>query len=267
MRPRPRPCATAWCAVVPDPDRTVVDYDAVTFDYWHTLFHAPDPEDAKGRRREWMDAVLRRFELEVADVRLREAIDTVARAAQQNWIDGRQYYAPEASAELLALLDIEAEAELMDAVIVAYGGEDQPPTVVPTPNVATALAGLKEEGVRIGIVCDVGLAPSTLLRSHLEVHDLLRFFDHWSFSDEVGMYKPSPKIFEHALGGLGVDDASRAAHVGDLRRTDIAGAQAMGKTAVRYRGSNDDPGDAGDPEGDVVIDDHADLVATLAQLA
>ena len=34
-------------------------------------------------------------------------------------------------------------------------------------------------------------------------------------------------------------------------------------TAVRYRGSNDDPGDPGDPEGDLVLDDHADLVTLL----
>jgi hypothetical protein len=34
-------------------------------------------------------------------------------------------------------------------------------------------------------------------------------------------------------------------------------------TAVRYRGSNDDPGGPDDPEGDHVIDDHAELAATL----
>jgi hypothetical protein len=34
-------------------------------------------------------------------------------------------------------------------------------------------------------------------------------------------------------------------------------------TAVRYRGSNDDPGEPGEPEGDHVIDDHAELVAVL----
>ncbi len=34
-------------------------------------------------------------------------------------------------------------------------------------------------------------------------------------------------------------------------------------TAVRYRGSNDDPGEPGDPEGDLVLDDHADLAIAL----
>jgi putative hydrolase of the HAD superfamily len=241
-------------------------YDAVTFDYWHTLFRAPDPEDAKGRRANWVAAVLRRFELEVADVRLREALDVLARAGHQNWVENRQYYAPQASAELLQLLEIEHEAELLDAMIKAYGGEDEPPIVEPTANVEVALRSLRDAGVRIGIVCDVGMAPSRLLRDHLTRHGLIEYFDHWSFSDEVGVFKPAPEIFEHALDGLGVYDVSRVAHVGDLRRTDIAGAQAMGITAVRYRGSNDDAGEPGDPEGDLVLDDHADLPATLLGL-
>jgi putative hydrolase of the HAD superfamily len=238
-------------------------YDAVTFDYWHTIFRAPDPTASKGRRAEWVAAVLRRFELEVADVRLREAIDEVARAAHRNWLDNRQYYAAEASAELLELLEIEAEADLLDALLTSFNGGDEPPAVEPTANIGDTVAALRASGLRIGIVCDVGMAPSTLLRRHLDAHGLLASFDHWSFSDEVGVFKPHRQIFEHALAGLGVDDPARAVHVGDLRRTDVAGARAMGMTAVRYRGSNDDPGEPGEPEGDHVIDDHAELVAVL----
>lgn len=240
-------------------------YDAVTFDYWNTIFRAPDVEATKGRRAEWVRAVLRRFELEVADVAVREAIDRVAHAAHENWVANRGYYAREAAAELLELLEIEAEAELLDAVITSFNGGDEPPVVQPTPNIASTLRTLKDAGLRIGIVCDVGMTPSPLLRRNLEDHGLLDHFDHWSFSDEVGCFKPAPEIFEHALSGLGVDEPSRVAHVGDLRRTDVAGAQAMGITAVRYRGANDDPGQPGEPEADHVIDDHADLPGLLVR--
>jgi putative hydrolase of the HAD superfamily len=237
--------------------------EAVTFDYWDTLVHAPDPVAAKGRRVEWLAAALLRYELEVADVRLREAIDAIAHAAHQSWLDGRSFYAEDASARLLELLEVEAEADLLDDVIASFNGGDDPPIVDLTPNIAETLQALCDAGLRIGIVCDVGMAPSTLLRRHLETHGVLDLFDHWSFSDDVGCYKPSAEIFQHALDGLGGVTPSRAAHVGDLRRTDVAGAQAMGMTAVRYRGSNDDPGQDGDPEGDHVISDHADLLAVL----
>ena len=112
--------------------------------------------------------------------------------------------------------------------------------------------------MRIGIVCDVGMTPAPALREHLDRHDLLGRFTHWSFSDEVGVYKPDPAIFRHALDGLGGVAPERAAHVGDLRRTDVAGARAMGMTAVRYTGVFDD--DSADmPEGDHVVADHARL--------
>ena len=137
-----------------------------------------------------------------------------------------------------------------------------------TDGIASVLARLRERGVRLGIICDVGLTPSTTLRSYLADHDVLEYFDHWSFSDEVGAYKPSPTIFADALAGLGVVEPSRAAHVGDLLRTDVSGARAMGMLSVRYRGVNDDGGavDAAGlllPEADLVIDDHTQLLDLL----
>ncbi len=100
---------------------------------------------------------------------------------------------------------------------------------------------------------------------------MLDLFDHWSFSDDVGYYKPAPEIFEHALAGLGGPAPAQVAHVGDLRRTDVGGAQAMGMIAVRYRGVFDDSDPTTDPrdkappppEGDLVIDDHAELIDAL----
>ena len=116
----------------------------------------------------------------------------------------------------------------------------------------------------VGIVCDVGLTPSPVLRGYLDAHGVLDRFDHWSFSDEVGVFKPDRRIFEHALEGLGGVSAERAAHVGDLRRTDVAGARAAGMTSVRYRGVNDDPDADGElPEADHVLDDHGDLLEAL----
>ena len=44
-----------------------------------------------------------------------------------------------------------------------------------------------------------------------------------------------------ALERLEVADPSRAAHVGDNRRTDVSGALGLGMTAVRYTGIADRP--------------------------
>ena len=106
----------------------------------------------------------------------------------------------------------------------------------------------------------MGITPSVGLRRLLEVHGLLHFFDGWSFSDEVGRYKPAPEIFEHALAYLDSTPAETA-HIGDIRWTDIAGARAIGMTTIRYRGINDDLD--GDPEADHVIDHHDELLGSL----
>ncbi len=125
-----------------------------------------------------------------------------------------------------------------------------------------ALSALRDLGVPLAIVCDVGFTPSPELRLHLEHHGLLGYFDAWAFSDEVGVYKPDKRIFEHALDGLGSPDPSHCAHVGDRRRTDIAGAQALGMRAVRITTVFDDHPDQG-PSGDAVVTSYEELLPAL----
>ena len=133
------------------------------------------------------------------------------------------------------------------------------------PGLHACLAGLKEREMRLGIVCDVGFSGGELLRGLLDAEGLLRHFDGWGFSDEVGHYKPAPQIFEAALGALN-SQPEEAMHVGDLRRTDVVGAAALRMTTVRYRGLNDegdaDPG----PEADFVLDSHDELLGVIDRL-
>ena len=239
--------------------------EAITFDFWDTLCRAPAVADSRGRRMAEITAILEQAHGVAPEHQvLEQAMVDVLAAFNQHWASNRQFRAADAVALLGELLAVEVDeglaALLHDAVTGVNNG------IVPalTPNVAGTLAALKSGGIRIGIICDVGLAPSTVLRRHLAHHGVLDLFDHWSFSDEVGCFKPDPAIFDHALDGLGGIVPERAAHVGDLRRTDIAGAQARGVLAIRYAGITDDPPDGPEPiEADHVIRDHAELPALL----
>jgi FMN phosphatase YigB (HAD superfamily) len=51
-------------------------------------------------------------------------------------------------------------------------------------------------------------------------------------------------------------------HVGDLRRTDVAGARDMGMHAARFKGVHDDLSDAS--EAAIVIDRHEQILEVLA---
>jgi FMN phosphatase YigB (HAD superfamily) len=235
--------------------------EAVTFDYWNTLVYE-ERGHLRGRRMAAWAGILEDAGFAIERQQLDVAFETSWDTYTQAWVANRQYDAARAAEEIVEGLGFHVPADVRVALIDAFGRAGEGAELHTTPNVAGCLTRLKDAGVRIGIVCDVGMTPSPVLRDHLARHDLLARFDHWSFSDEVGVYKPSPEIFEHALAGLGGVAPERAVHVGDLRRTDVAGSQAMGMGAVRYTGVFDDRSD-GEPEADWVVDDHTLLPAVL----
>lgn len=233
--------------------------DAVCFDFWNTLVHE-DGSMAALRRQAWA-ARLGSAGIAVADHELDVAFEGAWRRFTEAWEANRQYQADDAARDLLADLGIDDSDGGLHALLMEelHAVADRAPLQL-TPGVDGCLRRLKDAGVRLGIVCDVGMTPSPVLRAHLDRFGVLELFDHWSFSDEVGWYKPAPEIFRHALDGLGGVAPERAAHIGDLRRTDVAGAKAMGMVAVRYLGVNDDA--SAGPEADIVLDDH-DLLPDL----
>lgn len=195
--------------------------------------------------------------------RLAAAHDATWLAYQAAWIANRQFTSADAVDCLCADLGLPPDAELRAALLDAFVAVGAEAELQLLDGVERILASLDAAGVAVGIVCDVGFTPSPLLRRHLDGHGVLAYFDHWSFSDEVGIYKPDRQIFEHALAGLGVTDPSAVWHVGDRRRTDVAGAQAMGMTAVRITAAYDDTDVTEGPEGDLVVSGHGELLQLL----
>jgi putative hydrolase of the HAD superfamily len=122
------------------------------------------------------------------------------------------------------------------------------------------LKALRAAGIRRGLVCDTGLTPGYVVRKLLDRAGLLDELEVLVFSDEAGVPKPHPKVFRQALSQLDAS-AEEALHVGDLRRTDVAGARGVGMATARIRGHHDDRSEH--PEADQVVDSHAELQALL----
>ena len=101
------------------------------------------------------------------------------------------------------------------------------------------------------LICDTGFTPSRVVREALRMHSL--HLDHYFFSDEVGIPKPHAPMFLAALEATGAKPAE-AVHIGDLRRTDVAGARAAGMAAIRFAGVHDDGWLAEDCQPDVEAD-------------
>jgi putative hydrolase of the HAD superfamily len=125
---------------------------------------------------------------------------------------------------------------------------------------AETMTALQEANVKMGLVCDTGLSPGRVVRTMLEDCGLAGYLEIMCFSDEVGVPKPGNEIFEKALAGLGVAPYE-AIHVGDLKRTDIAGAHDIGMHTARFKGVHDDKSDA--PDSRIVLDRHEQLLEAI----
>lgn len=130
----------------------------------------------------------------------------------------------------------------------------------PLDGACETLEALAGRGLRLALVCDTGLSPGPVVRRLLERAGLLERLEVQVFSDEQGVPKPHRRMFEAALGPLGIG-APAALHVGDLRRTDVAGARSAGMATIRLRHRNDDASEL--PEADAVADHHGHLRALL----
>ena len=186
---------------------------AVTFDYWETLvsegagIDAEEDGTMRARQlRRWSE-ILAAAGMPVSDAAIDAAFDRNWEVFHESWRTNVQHGPAEATpliCDLLGVDSVTGRCERSSSRSFAEVGRTAPLRLA--PGAEECLRGLKDAGVRIGIVCDVGMTASPTLRERLDMFGVLRYFDHWSFSDEVGCFKPWPAVFEHALAGLGVDD-------------------------------------------------------------
>lgn len=236
---------------------------AVTFDFWNTLV-----VDARGHEREAMRArllhdALQALGAEASAPAIDEALRTSFDFFDRVWItEHRTPLCAELVDSMFASLGVRPPAEMLERVVTAF--EDLVLELPPEPMPgALYTLPLLAERYRLAVVCDTGYSPGRVLREVLQRYDLLRYFQYLYFSNEHGMSKPDVRVFRHTLDELGVR-AGEAAHVGDIQRTDIAGAQAAGMSAVHFIGANNR--DAAHSTADLLVRHFDDLPAMLGGL-
>jgi putative hydrolase of the HAD superfamily len=233
---------------------------AVTFDFWNTIAQVPAGAMTEARVRA-LAIACEEGGVEVETAAVSAALEQIGAHWERSWAEGVHLH-PQRAVEIL-VRELGAEGAAEELVGEAFLGAHREVELELTPQVGEVLAELAGRGVRLGIVCDVGFTGGEALRGFLDRAGLLRHFSGWAFSDEVGHYKPDPRIFEAALASLGAVPGE-ALHIGDLRRTDVAGAAALGMRTVRYRGVHDDLDSAPGVEADHVLDHHRDLLTVLS---
>ncbi|MCC6444005.1 MAG: HAD family hydrolase [Armatimonadetes bacterium] len=234
--------------------------EAVTFDFWATLYRDPyDGERSVMRCESWADLLNEKGHPVTVEAIL-VAFQETTRRFHQLWLGEQQCFPPsEATDYTLNALSIDASAEdrkrltaLLEETVLAT-----PPILVDgVREVLSQIAGR----YRLGVVSDTGYSPGRSLRKIMDRDGILEYFQALAFSDETGRSKPQPIQFMTTLNALGVQP-ERSAHIGDLMGTDILGAKNLGIRAVLFNGVNDKHEDTG--LADAVISDMRELPPLL----
>lgn len=101
----------------------------------------------------------------------------------------------------------------------------------PIPGADTALRELHKAGFRLALVAD---GRTTSFRNILEGNKLYDLFEVMVISEEEGVSKPHPQMFEEAMARMGLTaaDASRIVMVGNNLKRDVLGANRMGIISI-----------------------------------
>lgn len=232
---------------------------AVTFDCWGTLLTDRDFARATSTR---VHALVEHSDGRLTLDQAADLLDRAWATHYDQWVAGC-HYGSEGIADF-CVTELGGPAEMAATLCEALEDAAAEGDVEPLPGAVDTLKILREAGIRTALVCDTGFTPGRLVRRFLSDLGLSGHLEFLAFSNEVGVPKPHPRMFRTALEAIDSEPA-HSVHVGDLRRTDIAGAKSLGMQAVRIRTITDDD-DPDHPEADVVVDHHAEIPGVLRDL-
>lgn len=233
---------------------------AVSFDCWSTLLAEEDWPWAHSLRVMALQDAAREAGLEVSRERAEEAFRAAWGRHMTLWEEGEVSGSAEVAEWGLAELGLPDTHPAFEHLVRRYEEASHTSNVVALDGARELLAALVADGRPSVLVCDTGLTPGRVVRRLLDRAGLLEHLRVLAFSDEVGAPKPDPRPFRAAIEPLGIEP-DQVLHVGDLRRTDVAGARALGMQTVRIRARHDDVSDA--PDADRVVGSHMELARLL----
>jgi len=131
-------------------------------------------------------------------------------------------------------------------------------------DVLQSLEALRDAGFRLGVIAN----QPTQVRAALVRDGLVPFFEVWGVSEDLGLQKPDPALFVHAVRTAGVDPG-RAVMVGDRLDYDVRPARAAGlRTVWVLRGEAPDLPTAEQlAEADAAVADLRELPDVIGALA
>lgn len=200
----------------------------ISLDIWGTLLGS-DPAFKLARNTMLRDAVAADVPSDTFDAAMRQADRDIDEVCVRDGIDiglgGR------IEATLIALdRPVDGLAARLPALYAAQ--EELALAHPPRPLHVDLPAAVSALPVPVVLTSNTGMLPGELMRKLLTLAGFGAV--PGVFSNEVGVAKPHPRIFEAACDLLGIP-AGQVLHIGDNPAADVAGAQAAGMTAALVR--------------------------------
>ncbi|UCB51631.1 MAG: HAD family hydrolase [Candidatus Zixiibacteriota bacterium] len=224
--------------------------DTVTFDLWNTLIsNVPqDYHKYRQRRIKNLARVLRQDGREVESGLLTEAYSKGFETCTRTWEKNLDLSTEEQLKIMFGFLDDQGlqhlPRTLMPRLVEAYVSPilEDPPCLI--DGAKEILVHAKGKGYKVGLICNTGTTPGQTIRVLLERLEMVDLFDVTTFSNELGIRKPDPRIFLRTLRELR-SKPENSAHVGDLIDVDVLGAKNVGMISVHYNPELIPSGDIG----------------------
>ncbi|MCW4052696.1 MAG: HAD family hydrolase [Candidatus Bathyarchaeota archaeon] len=211
---------------------------AVTFDLWETLLLEEDGFNARrtSARCRNLSRVLDNFGVKISVKQLALAIKELASWLAGVWRSNRevshlnqiQFIIQTASHGETTL-----KSEWIEDLSSAYASalfEVQPYL---NPEALGVVKWLQDQNKRMGLISNTGLTPGFGLRRFLEDKSIAKYFEFMIFSDEIGIRKPDPRIFQTAARRFQLSPR-QIVHIGDNLKSDMWGAKNVKFKTIHF---------------------------------
>ena len=202
--------------------------EAVIFDWggtltpWHTV-------DLAGQWRVFAQRYARDHPHEFPDGG-EQLARRMAAAEQEAWGRLRESGASARLEEVLDAAGVRSDHPGLSPARSAYEEFWEPHTYT-DPDVPALFAGLRERGLRVGVLSNT-IWSRDYHRRVFARDGVLDLIDGDIYTSEIPWVKPHPEAFGAAMASVGVTDPGRCVYVGDRPYEDVHGAQRLGMRAV-----------------------------------
>ncbi len=209
--------------------------ELITIDFWNTLY---DASNSEARTQDRMQVILR----ELKRLKVTVAAETLKQGNKATWqhfneVWEREHKTPDTRYMVqyfMEYIGVRADAQAIDSVAQSFaeGILRYPPALL--PDALDVVRRLAERRL-LALISDTAFSPGHILKQVMDESGAGQYFQAFSFSDETGFSKPHPRAFAQAVNSFDVAPEC-SLHIGDLERTDIAGAKDFGMQAILFRG-------------------------------